>query len=126
MGSSSKTKAEKGISTINIDATETSVEPIQKRQPRSRSTYSEDLILGKKNDPIRTRYTFKTIEESLMGLVSLVEPTSIDEALQDNDWILAMREELNQITRNNVWDLVPKPKGFNIIRAKWVFRNKLN
>ena len=61
-----------------------------------------------------------------MGLVSLIEPTTIDEALLDNDWILAMQEELNQFTRNDVWDLVPKPKGFNIIGTKWVFRNKLN
>ena len=61
-----------------------------------------------------------------MGLVFLIEPTSIDESLLDNDWILAMQEELNQVTRNDVWDLVPKPKGFNIIGTKWVFRNKLN
>ena len=63
---------------------------------------------------------------SLMGLVSLIEPTSIDEALLDNDWILAMQQELNQFTRNDVWDLVPKPKGINVIGTKWVFRNKLN
>ena len=37
-----------------------------------------------------------------------------------------MQEELNQFTRNDVWDMVPKPKGFNIIGTKWVFRNKLN
>src|ERR1043165_8818671 len=37
-----------------------------------------------------------------------------------------MEEELNQFSKNDVWDLVPKPKGFNIIGTKWVFRNKLN
>src|SRR4051794_1803394 len=37
-----------------------------------------------------------------------------------------MQEELNQFTRNDVWDLVPRPKGFNIIGTKWVFRNKLS
>src|SRR3954463_10391396 len=37
-----------------------------------------------------------------------------------------MQEELNQFTRNDVWDLVPRPKGFNIIDTKWVFRNKLS
>src|ERR1051325_7808290 len=84
------------------------------------------MILGKKDDPIRTRSTFRNSKESLMGLVSLIETTSIDEALQDNDWVMAMQEELNQFTRNVVWDLVPKPKGFNIIGTKWVFRNKLS
>ena len=56
------------------------------------------MILGKKDDPIRTRSTFRNTEESPMGLVSLIAPTSIDGALQDNDWILAMQEELNQFT----------------------------
>ena len=37
-----------------------------------------------------------------------------------------MQEELNQFTRNDIWDLDPKPKGFNFIGTKWVFRNKLN
>ena len=61
-----------------------------------------------------------------MGLVSLIEPNSINEALLDNDWILAIQEEQSQFTRNNEWDLVPKLKGFNIIGTKWVFRNKLS
>jgi len=37
-----------------------------------------------------------------------------------------MQEELNQFRRNYVWDQVPKPQQKNIIRTKWVFRNKLN
>ena len=90
------------------------------------SSSPEETILGRKEDPIRTRASFRNSEETLMGLVSLIEPSSIDEALLDNDWILAMQEELNQFTKNDVWDLVPRPKGFNIIGTKWVFRNKLN
>ena len=101
-------------------------EPSQKRFPRITSAHPEDVIIGKKYDPIRTKSSLRNNEESVFGLVSLIEPTLIDEALQDNDWIIAMQEELNQFTRNDVWDLVPKPKGFNIIGTKWVFRNKLN
>jgi hypothetical protein len=32
----------------------------------------------------------------MLGLLSLIEPTSIDEALLDDGWIVAMHEELNQ------------------------------
>ena len=56
----------------------------------------------------------------------MIEPTTVDEALSDEGWILAMQEELNQFQRNDVWDLVPKPLQKNIIGTKWVFRNKLN
>lgn len=37
-----------------------------------------------------------------------------------------MQEELNQLTRNDVWELVPKPKDKTIIGTKWVYKNKMN
>jgi len=61
----------------------------------------------------------------VIGLLSVIEPTTVDEALSDDGWILAMQEELNQFQRNDVWDLVPKPLQKNNIGTKWVFRNKL-
>jgi len=39
----------------------------------------------------------------MIGLLSVIEPTTIDEALSDDGWILAMQEELNQFQRNDVW-----------------------
>ena len=35
-----------------------------------------------------------------------------------------MHEELNNFTRNQVWELEERPKGHNVIGTKWVFRNK--
>ncbi len=61
-----------------------------------------------------------------MAFVSQVEPTSIKEAIEDEHWILAMQEELNQFERNNVWELVPRPNDHSIIGTKWVFKNKLD
>ena len=55
---------------------------------------------------------------------SCIEPTSIEEALEDSDWVMAMQEELNNFTRNEVWVLEAPPKNKNIIGTKWVFRNK--
>jgi hypothetical protein len=37
-----------------------------------------------------------------------------------------MNEELDQIEKNDTWELVPRPKNKNVIDTKWVFRNKLN
>jgi hypothetical protein len=58
------------------------------------------------------------------SFVSCVEPTCIDEALQDPDWVNAMHEELNNFTRNQVWTLEKPQQDARIIRTKWVFRNK--
>jgi len=90
-----------------------------------KSSHPENQNIGKKESPRRTRSHFRQ-EESMIGLLSVIEPTTVDEALSDDGWILAMQEELNQFQRNDVWDLVPKPLQKNIIGTKWVFRNKLN
>ena len=37
-----------------------------------------------------------------------------------------MNEELDQIEKNNTWELVSRPKEKNIIGTKWVFKNKLD
>jgi hypothetical protein len=55
--------------------------------------------------------------------VSSIEPYRIEDALRDLDWVVAMQEELNNFTRNEVLHLVPRPNQ-NVVGTKWVFRNK--
>jgi hypothetical protein len=57
------------------------------------------------------------------SFVSSIEPCKVEDALRDSDWVLAMQEELNNFTRNEVWHLVPRPNQ-NLVGTKWVFRNK--
>jgi hypothetical protein len=57
------------------------------------------------------------------SFVSSIEPYRIEDAFRDPDSMVAMQEELNNITRNDVWHLVPRPNQ-NIVGMKWVFRNK--
>ena len=33
---------------------------------------------------------------------------------------------MDQIEKNDTWELVPRPKNKNVIGTKWVFKNKLN
>jgi hypothetical protein len=55
--------------------------------------------------------------------MSSIEPYNIEDALRDPNWVMAMQEELNNFTRNEVWHLVLPPKQ-NVLGIKWVFRNK--
>jgi hypothetical protein len=57
------------------------------------------------------------------SFVSSIEPYRVEDALRDPAWVLAMQEELNNFTRNEVWHLVPRPNQ-NVVGTKWVFRNK--
>jgi hypothetical protein len=43
------------------------------------------------------------------SFVSSIEPNRVEDAQRDSDWVLAMQEELNNFTRNEVCHLVPCP-----------------
>ena len=60
------------------------------------------------------------------AFVSITDPTKVDEAFLEPEWIQAMQEELHQFELNNVWELVkrPDPRKHNIIGTKWIYRNK--
>ena len=58
--------------------------------------------------------------------LSQVEPTKVEEALQDESWVEAMHDELLQFQRNDVWTLIPRSEGEHIISTKWIFRNKID
>ena len=87
--------------------------------------HPKDLIIGDPSHGVRTRSTFKDSLDYL-AFVSQIEPTCIEEAVSDANWMMAMQEELNQFERNNVWTLVSRPRDNSIIGTKWVYRNKLD
>ena len=54
------------------------------------------------------------------------EPRIVKDALENEDWIKSMNEEIDQIEKNKTWIFLPMPKDKNVIGTKWVFNNKLN
>ena len=82
-----------------------------------------DTIIGDISRGVQTRSRLASFCEHF-SFVSSIEPKKIDKALKDVDWVNAMHEELNNFTRNQVWELVERPKDHNVIGTKWVFRNK--
>ncbi|GJY53853.1 retrovirus-related pol polyprotein from transposon TNT 1-94 [Tanacetum coccineum] len=76
--------------------------------------------------PVQTRRQLATDPEMCMFIliVSTTEPKNIKEAVADSTWIEAMQEELHQFDRLQVWELVDKPFGKNVIKLKWLWKNK--
>jgi hypothetical protein len=56
----------------------------------------------------------------------MLEPKNFNEASKDDHRVKAMNDELDQIEKNNTWEMVHRPEGKNIICSKWIFKNKLN
>ncbi|GJV72133.1 hypothetical protein Tco_1492128 [Tanacetum coccineum] len=54
-----------------------------------------------------------------------IGPKKVTKALEEEGWVIAMQEELNQLENNKVWTLIPAPYGKTIIGIKWIFINKM-
>jgi hypothetical protein len=110
------------------DANDQDKEDEEQRPPHPRvhqaiqRDYPVDTILGDIHKGVTTRSRVALFCEHY-SFVSSIEPHRVEEALQDSDWVVAMQEELNNFTRNEVWHLVSRPNQ-NVVGTKWVFRNK--
>ena len=76
-----------------------------------------DQIIGEPFNKVITRSSLRNVCNNV-AFVSQIEPKNIIEAEQDESWMMAMQEELNQFERNKVWILVPKPNDHTIIGTK--------
>ncbi|KAI3510720.1 hypothetical protein L1887_17853 [Cichorium endivia] len=85
-------------------------------------SHPSNQIIGNPSSKVQTR-SKKSIQDEChyAAYISKVEPKTVLDALDDDDWTKAMEEELSEFKRNNVWDLVPRPSNH-----RWVFRNKLD
>jgi hypothetical protein len=100
-------------------------EEIEHQYPKTPSRFvqkhhPENQILGDIDTGVQTRRRLN------FSLLSKIEPKNFAQASEDKHWVNAMKEELNQIEKNETWELVPRPKDKNVIGTKWVFRNKLD
>jgi hypothetical protein len=64
--------------------------------------------------------------KSEQALLSLIEPKTFSNASKYEEWIKAMNEELDQIEKNQTWELVPRPKNKNVVGTKLILKNKFN
>jgi histone deacetylase 1/2 len=69
-------------------------------------------------------YTDGTVRWCNLAASSTAEPSSIAAALNDKNWVAAMDNEYQALVHNKTWQLVPRPKGKNIIGCKWVYKIK--
>ena len=51
-------------------------------------------------------------------------PRTIQDALGDPDWKLAVKEEMNALEKNGTWEIVELLKDKTTVSCKWVFNVK--
>ncbi|GJR43813.1 retrovirus-related pol polyprotein from transposon TNT 1-94 [Tanacetum coccineum] len=85
-------------------------------------------VIGDPSKPVMTRNQLQTdAEVGMYALtVSTIEPTNIKEVMLDHNWIKSMQNELNQFKRLDVLELVECLISINIIKVKWILKNKID
>jgi hypothetical protein len=61
---------------------------------------------------------------ALMSSISDDEPSSFEKEDKLQVWKDAMLEEYMSIIKNNVWDIVPRPKDKSMVSSKWIYKIK--
>nr|GEX94923.1 putative zinc finger, CCHC-type [Tanacetum cinerariifolium] len=101
-------------SEINVEPQETQ-QPLRRSQRNRQPTNFDDY------------YTY--LNEADFDLGKCNDPESFEDAItcdQSARWREAMEDELNSMSKNNVWELAELPKGAKPIGCKWVYKTKLD
>jgi hypothetical protein len=109
---------------LDVDAPQPPPQVVDRRNLPLLQAHPQDLIIGSPSKGVMTYSQKLASFVEHHSLVSCIKPKSVEEVLQDPDWINAMHEELNNFTRNEVWTLEERPQDVGVIGTKWVFRNK--
>ena len=86
-------------------------------------------------DTRRTRSQFFGDPQALAAIETLLPihcymslgsyPNSHSKVVGNPLWEATMDEEYSTLMDNNTWDLVPLPKGRNLVRCRWIYRTKI-
>ena len=105
----------------------------EKPKPKVESQENDNAIHSRGKEPVLAKYVKKyhTLDQiigdkskgtmtrsKLKCLLADFEPRNVKDALENESWIEAMNEEIEQIEKNKTWTLVLRPKEKNLIGTK--------
>lgn len=59
-----------------------------------------------------------------MSTIIHVEPCTFEEVVKHQVWKDVMNEECESIMKNDVWEVVPRPKDKSMVTSKWIYKIK--
>jgi hypothetical protein len=107
------------------------MEPTIIPKTRKRAAWLETTLQEEKKhkDPtgtFRERKKPKRFTSYATLMTSLVnaESSTFEEAMKKKEWKEAMMEEYQSIMKNDVWEVVLRPKEKSVVTSKWVYKIK--
>lgn len=86
----------------------------------------ETLRIEPQQRTLRSQNKVNVPSFKLTNFAFLSQPATPSEAINSEEWKVAMDEEIKSHRLNNTWSLVKLPNGRKPIKAKWVFKIKQN
>jgi hypothetical protein len=114
---------EKEFLTRKISGRSVQLEEVQETQVMEDSTVEEPMI--EETPATRRSERLRRVRDVL--LLDNDEPSTYDEAMMgpnSEEWLKAMRSEIESMDDNQVWKLVDPPDGVKTIECKWVYKKK--
>ena len=111
----------------SIDVSNSSRFPIRKNRgiPPERFGYSTvKTVQYPISDYVSNHRLSSTYIAFTNHISSVSTPSSLQDALGDPKWKIAMVEEMEALQKNCTWELVDLPKGKRPVGCKWVFTVK--
>ena len=73
---------------------------------------------------VSTKKLSMQYQSFLSAFESIRIPTSVQEALKDQNWVRAMNEQMGALERNETWEIAERPKDKKAVSCRWIFTAK--
>ncbi|RDX89133.1 putative mitochondrial protein, partial [Mucuna pruriens] len=57
----------------------------------------------------------------IISIDTIKTPILVQEALKDENWVQAMKEEMEALENNSTWEIVDKPKDKRDVGCRWIY-----
>ncbi|GJR97488.1 multidrug resistance-associated protein 9 [Tanacetum coccineum] len=95
----------------------------EENQPSHDEVPDEERDKESQSPPSRK---FRSLTEIYYANFCQVEPESFEEAIREESWKKVMEDEIQDIKKNNTWDLTDRPLDKDVIGVKWVYTVKFD
>ncbi|RDX91841.1 putative mitochondrial protein, partial [Mucuna pruriens] len=73
---------------------------------------------------VRIDHLFVQHQSFTIAIDAIKAPTSVQEALKDENWVQAMKEEMEALEKNSTWEIVDRPKDKRVVGYRWIYTVK--
>ncbi|RDX88942.1 hypothetical protein CR513_29398, partial [Mucuna pruriens] len=73
---------------------------------------------------VRTDLLSVQHQSFITAIDAIKTPTSVQEALKDENWVQAMKEEMEALEKKSTWEIVDRPKDKRVIGCRWIYTMK--